>query len=69
VVIGVSISLLFAPRPADPEPYPADDSAWSKWKRDPGGPYFDYDDGIGFRVVPILGLVASATNFVIIAPL
>ena len=28
----------------------------------------DYD-GIGFRVVPIVGLVASAINFFIIAPL
>ncbi|KAI9466698.1 hypothetical protein BJY52DRAFT_1233756 [Lactarius psammicola] len=73
VVIGVSISLLFAPRPNEEE-YPND--AWQDWRDDHNlsfhtrdyGPHIDYDD-IGFRVVPILGLVASASNFFIVAPL
>lgn len=68
VVIGISISLLFAPTPANTQPLPNNyDSQWQGWTRDLG-PYFDYDD-LGFRVVPILGLVASALNFVVIAPL
>lgn len=70
VVIGISISLLFAPRPMDDGSVPNDDaSQWQGWARDLG-PYFDYDDNeIGFRVVPILGIVASALNFVVIVPL
>lgn len=76
VVIGVSISLLFSPKPDSIEPVPYDSDAWLAWSgehdmsirtRDPGSDY-DYD-GIGFRNSPILGLVASASNFVIIAPL
>ncbi|KAH9007141.1 hypothetical protein EDB86DRAFT_3097635 [Lactarius hatsudake] len=74
VVIGVSISLLFAPRPPDIDDYrynyPNSD-AWEDWGdfpiRDFGLP-FDYD-GIGFRVVPVLGLVASASNFLIVVSL
>lgn len=69
MVIGVSISLLFAPRPQEnAQPYPNNDNAQLGWRRDYGGPLMDYD-GIGFRVVPIVGLVASAINFFIIAPL
>jgi hypothetical protein len=76
VVIGVSISLLFAPKPESNEPPAGDSDAWLNWTREhdlsfrtrDSGPYYDYD-GFGFRNVPILGLVASASNFVIVAPL
>ncbi|KAH9050120.1 hypothetical protein EDB84DRAFT_1451018 [Lactarius hengduanensis] len=77
VVIGVSIGLLFAPRPPDLDDYSNNypNDAWEDWRehnpyfrtRD-FGPPFDYDD-TGFRVVPILGLVASALNFLIVVPL
>jgi len=40
---------------------------WQVFRRDFGGP-FDYD-GSGFHVVPILSLVASVSNFIIIATL
>ncbi|KAI9448353.1 hypothetical protein H4582DRAFT_82309 [Lactarius indigo] len=72
VVIGVSISLLFAPKPQDPDD---NSEAWQDWREEHNSYLrprdyapFDYD-GIGYRVVPILGLVASASNFLIVAPL
>ncbi len=79
VVIGISISLLFAPIPKDSEndeKSPYDGGTFLEWKRwhDSSfrtrdiGPYIDHD-GIGYRTAPILALVATASNFLIITPL
>ncbi|KAH8999429.1 hypothetical protein EDB92DRAFT_964440 [Lactarius akahatsu] len=77
VVIGVSIGLLFASRPPDLDDYPnyPNNDAYEDWREHKSyfrprdfGLSFDYD-AIGFRVVPILGLVASASNLFIVVPL
>ncbi|KAH9062028.1 hypothetical protein EDB87DRAFT_1608957 [Lactarius vividus] len=75
VVIGVSIGLLFAPSQEDEEQYPHYPNDWD-WREEHDssfrprdfGPYIDFDD-TGLRVVPILGLIASASNFFVVAPL
>ncbi|KAI0301859.1 hypothetical protein B0F90DRAFT_256055 [Multifurca ochricompacta] len=67
VVIGVSFSLLYAPKPGNIPESDEYNVLAMKWRRfdyllarDPD-PFFDYD-GDGFRTVPILGMVTSALN-------